>query len=208
MTNVIPLCCKNKRENTSRLSAFSVFTKCRNAWTEMALSSSTLKLTLKLDLVVRTTALRSSSASKIRCKASLYVTVKGQWERSTTFTAKLHCIGGITLSHTIYRRIARTDSPNTLALYIATLWTRGVGLVFCNYDCDTAHPELTRLPRADPVWAARLKTMIRRHLIVTECTVKLSTGSSVPLMHREKAATFNVRPKSTSALILPHTHTK
>lgn len=90
----------------------------------------------------------ATSASKIRCKVPLYVTVKGHWERSATFTARLHCNSGITSLHTIYRRIAQTDSPNTHWVY-CYLMDRGVCLVFCvfffftkeNYNCVTAHPE-------------------------------------------------------------------
>lgn len=128
----------------------------------------------------------ATSASKIRCKVPLYVTVKGHWERSTTFAARLHCISGITSLHTIYRRIAQTDNPNTHWVY-CYLMDRGVCLVFMfffffftkeNYNCMTAHPKPALLPRADPAWTARLETTIPRHLIVTKCTVKLSTGSA------------------------------
>lgn len=76
--------------------------------------------------------LRGTSASKIRCKVSLYVTVKGHWERSTTFTARLHCISGITLLHTIYRLIAQTDGPNTHWAY-CYLIDRGVCFDFVKY---------------------------------------------------------------------------
>lgn len=132
----------------------------------------------------------ATSASKIRCKVLLYVTVKGHWERSTTFTARLHCISGITLLHTIYTRIAQTDSSNTHWVY-CYLMDRGVCLVVVffyiyifsflqkkNYNCMTAHPAVSLFPRVDAVWAARFKTTIPRHLIVTKCTVKLFTGSA------------------------------
>lgn len=59
-----------------------------------------------------------------------------------------------------------------------------------------AHPELALLSRADPVWVARLKITIPRHLIVTKMYSKVVHWVSMPLMGREKAATFKVRPKT------------
>lgn len=39
------------------------------------------------------------------------------------FTAWLHCNAGITLLHTIYKRIAHRLTAQTRTKYIATLWT-------------------------------------------------------------------------------------
>lgn len=116
---LLKLHCKKKEriQNTLRSSAliFHKISKCR---TEMALSFSAPLIWISFSKQQPFILLWATSTSKIRCKVSLYVTVKGHWERSVTFTARLHCV---TLLHTIYKRIAQTDSP-TPTEYIATLW--------------------------------------------------------------------------------------
>ena len=96
----------------------------------------------------------------------------------------------LALLHTIYRRRAQTDSPNTHWVY-CYLMDRGVCLFVCflcgfffssfirKKNCVTAHPDLALLPRADLCTGCHaFKTTFPRHLIVTNCTVKLSTGSA------------------------------
>lgn len=66
----------------------------------------------------------ATSASKIRCKAPLCVTVKGRWERSTTFTARLHCISTVARIVTHYLQAESTNwQPKHPLSNIATLWT-------------------------------------------------------------------------------------
>ena len=138
--------------------------------------------------------LRATSASKIRCKAPLYVTVKGHWERSTTFTARLHCISTVARIVTHYLQAESTNwqpkHPLSIllpygqrCLFVCLFVCFLCGFFFSSFirkkNCVTAHPDLALLPRADPCTGCHaFKTTFPRHLIVTNCTVKLSTGSA------------------------------
>lgn len=95
----------------------------------------------------------------------------------------------LALLHTIYRRRAQTDSPNTHWVILLPYGQRCLfvfvffKLFFLFYTKEKTAwpPTLIRLCFPEPirVRAAMLfKTTFPRHLIVTKCTVKLSTGSA------------------------------
>lgn len=130
------------------------------------------------------------------------------------FTPKLHCNSGITSSHIIYRQTATTDSPNNQSILLpfgqrcqfnCFHFVSFFSLRKEYYDCNGADPELKMPLRADPKWAASLKTTTHRHLIVTECEVV--HWANTPLIHREKAVTFKVRPKPQVPSTTSHTDT-
>lgn len=152
----------------------------------------------RLDLVFTTAApsspLRVTSVSKMRCKFPIAVKGRGgeihhlrcqvtphQWRYIVTHY----------LQEWEHKPTARTPTA-----YIATLKTE-----VSDYDW----PFWIRCTGS--VWVARHKTTIPRHLIETKCTVLLSTGSaclwSHEVTHREKAATFEVRPKAKKTHNLP-----
>lgn len=210
MTNVIQLkvlklCCKNDTKHF-KVVCIRFSQKVSKCKTEMALSFSPSKLTwISLSEQQPFVLLWATSASKIRCKAPLYVTVKGHWGRSITFAARLRCISGITLLHTIYRRITQTDSPNTHWVY-CYLIDRGVCLVFCIFFFLLYKVKLR--PHDRPSWT-RSSSQSRssvgcqawnynsQALDCNNMYSKVVHWVSMPLMHREKAATFKVRPEKT-----------
>lgn len=128
----------------------------------------------------------ATSASKIRCKVPLYVTVKGHWERSTTFTARLHCYQWHHIvTHYLQAKSKDRQPKHPLSILLPCGQCKfcfsvfsSLFLIKVNYNHVTPHSELALLPRAKPVRVARLLTTIPRHLIVTKCRVKLSTGSA------------------------------
>lgn len=102
----------------------------------------------------------ATSASKIRCKVSLCVTVKGHWERSATFTASLHCISGIA-PFTHYLQADSTDRqprhpPSILLPYgqRCLLWFLLLFFFFLFFftkeNWTTAHTAAALLSRAEP----------------------------------------------------------
>lgn len=159
------------------------------------------KLTLKLDLVVMTTALCSAVSP-------FYVTVKGQRERSTAFTAESRCISGVVLSHAIYRLNSENWQPKHPSTVYCYLMEGGVW-VFLPFFSLFFFLNKVKL-RHSSKWTSwsrfrcrtpGLKTRIRRHLIRTECTVKVGWACLRRTERRQQHSTSD--PKCPR----PHTHT-
>lgn len=157
--------------------------------------------------------LRAVSDSKIRCEP-LSVSQSKVSRTEPQCSPPSYTATVASLRHTLFTGKQQQLTAQTIKVYCYHL-DRGVSLIgsilflFFSlrkeyYDCNGADPELKMPLGADPKWAASLKTTTHRHLIVTECEVV--HWANTPLIHREKAVTFKVRPKPQVPSTTSHTH--